>query len=133
MKKLENFIRCLGVLKKADTDMVKSDEIYRTGVIGQFDLPFELAWEALQAVLRIHGVEESRTGSPLEIVKLGYKTGFLDDGEIWLMMLEKRNKAIHSYDETEALETVSLIFERFIPTFEDLSLILSEKIKEAEE
>ena len=44
----------------------RDDEIYRTGIIGQFNLTFELAWKALQQVLRVHGVVEAETGSPRE-------------------------------------------------------------------
>ena len=77
MKKLDNFSNCLDILKNADFEMANNDDIYRTGVIGQFNLTFELAWKALQAVLRLHGAEGAETGSPREILQLGYKLGFL--------------------------------------------------------
>lgn len=48
MKKLENFSNCLNVLKNADFDLADNNDIYRTGVIGQFNLTIELAWKALQ-------------------------------------------------------------------------------------
>ena len=55
MKKLDNFSNCLSVLKNADFKLAENNEIYRTGVIGQFNLTFELAWKALQEVLKLHG------------------------------------------------------------------------------
>ena len=51
MKKLENFSNCLNVLKNADFDLADNNDIYRTGVIGQFNLTIELAWKALQEKL----------------------------------------------------------------------------------
>ena len=90
MKKLDNFSNCLDILKNADFEMANNDDIYRTGVIGQFNLTFELAWKALQAVLRLHGAEGAETGSPREILQLGYKLGFVDDAAVWLLMLKKR-------------------------------------------
>ena len=42
MKKLENFSNCLNVLKNADSDLADNNDIYRTGVIGQFNLTIEL-------------------------------------------------------------------------------------------
>lgn len=42
MKKLDNFSNCLTVLKNADFKMADNNEIYRTGVIGQFNLT--LSW-----------------------------------------------------------------------------------------
>lgn len=74
MKKLNNFVKCLEILKKADFEIAANDEIYRTGVVGQFNLTFELAWKALQEVLRLHGAA-AETGSPREILQLGYKMG----------------------------------------------------------
>ena len=64
MKKLDNFLNCLTVLKNADFQLADNNEIYRTGVIGQFNLTFELAWKALQELLKMHGVKEADTGSP---------------------------------------------------------------------
>ena len=64
MKKLDNFTNCLDVLKGADFKLAENNDIYRTGIIGQFNLTFELSWKALQAVLRIHGAEGAETGSP---------------------------------------------------------------------
>ena len=59
------------------TNTERSD-IYRTGIVGQFNLTFELAWKALQEVLRLYGAAEAGTGSPREILQLGYKLGFLE-------------------------------------------------------
>ena len=50
MKKLENFSNCSNVLKNADFDLADNNDIYRTGVIGQFNLTIELAWKALQEI-----------------------------------------------------------------------------------
>lgn len=82
MKKLDNFTNCLNVLKKADFAFANENDIYRTGIIGQFNLTFELAWKALQAVLRVHGAEAAETGSPREILQLGYRLGFVDDSPV---------------------------------------------------
>ena len=132
MKKFDNFSNCLSVLQKADFQMADNDEIYRTGVIGQFNLTFELAWKALQAVLREHGVQESQTGSPREIVQIGYKTGFVNDSAVWLLMLKKRNSTVHIYNEDEADEMLLLIRDSFIPAFVELRKTLRSKISQAE-
>lgn len=132
MKKLDNFSNCLDVLKRADFSMADHDEIYRTGVVGQFNLTFELAWKALQAVLRLHGVEAAQTGSPREILQLGYKLGFVSDEAVWLAMLKKRNTMAHIYDENEVDELLLLICDSFIPAFAALQAVLSEKLAEAE-
>ena len=132
MKKLDNFSNCLNVLKNADFKLADNNEIYRTGVIGQFNLTFELAWKALQEVLKLHGAEEASTGSPREILQLGYRLGFVDDSAVWLLMLKKRNTSVHVYNEDEVDEMILLIRDSFIPAFIVLEKTLREKLSEAE-
>jgi nucleotidyltransferase substrate binding protein (TIGR01987 family) len=130
MKKFDNFSKYLAVLQQADFKMADDNEIYRTGVVGQFNLTFELAWKALQAVMRDHGVADAETGSPREMLQLGYKFGFVDDAEVWLMMLKKRNLSVHLYNEAEIDELLIMIRDSFIPAFEKLRQTLSEKLEE---
>ncbi|MBR1751982.1 MAG: HI0074 family nucleotidyltransferase substrate-binding subunit [Ruminococcus sp.] len=132
MKKLDNFVSCLSVLKGADFEFASNNEIYRTGVIGQFNLTFELAWKALQAVLRVHGAEGAETGSPREILQLGFKMGFIDDSAVWLTMLKKRNTSTHIYDEDEVDELLLLIRDSFTPAFSVLESTLKNRLAEAE-
>ncbi len=129
MKKLDNFSNCLAVLKSADFKFADSNEIYRAGVIGQFNLTFELAWKALQEILKMHSVEGAATGSPREILQLGYKVGFISDSTVWLLMLKKRNTSVHIYNEDEML---LLIRDSFLPAFILLEETLRKKLEEAE-
>ncbi len=133
MKKLDNFSNCLTVLKNADFKMADNNEIYRTGVIGQFNLTFELAWKALQEVMKLHGVTDAQTGSPREILQLGYKLGFVDDAQVWLLMLKKRNTSVHIYNQEEIDEMLLLIRDSFLPAFLELERTLKNKLQEAEE
>lgn len=133
MKKMDNFLNCLDVLKQADFSLAAENEIYRTGIVGQFNLIFELAWKALQQVLRVHGVQEAETGSPREILQLGYKVGFIEDSSVWLLMLKKRNLSVHLYNEAEIDELLILIRDKFIPAFWQLGKMLQQKLAEVEE
>lgn len=130
MKKIDNFTKSLAWLKKVN--FANEDEIYIMGIIGQFNLTFELAWKALQAVLRLHGVSGAETGSPREILQLGYKFGFINDSDVWLAMLKKRNTLIHIYDENERNKMLVLIRDNFIPALITLENVLHEKLHDAE-
>ena len=132
MKKLDNFSNCLTILRNADFKLADNNDIYRTGVIGQFNLTFELAWKALQEILRLHGAEGVDTGSPREILQLGYKLGFVNDSAVWLLMLKKRNTSVHIYNEQEVDEMILLIRDSFIPAFVALEKTVREKLAEAE-
>ena len=132
MKKIDNFSRCLDVLKGANVQKARQDEIYRMGLIGQFHLSFELGWKALQAVLLGPGVQEAATGSPREIFRLGYRVGFLREETVWLDMLRSRNLSVHVYNEAEANELAARVLSSYLPALEGLLAVLEEKAVEIE-
>ena len=132
MKKLDNFSKCLAILRGADFKLAENNDIYRTGIIGQFNLTFELAWKALQEIMKLHGVTEAAIGSPREILQLGYKVGFINDSAVWLLMLKKRNTSVHIYNEEEIDEMIMLIRDSFLPAFTVLEETLSQKLDEVE-
>ena len=114
MRKLDAYRKCLDVLLSADRHMAGASDIYRTGVVGQFNLAFELAWKAVKEALEFHGIALSMPGSPREVLKEGYAAGLVDDADIWLDMLQKRNRSVHIYDEEEVDRLVALIFDRYM-------------------
>lgn len=132
MKKYDNFCGSLEVLKKSDRKKTAEDEIYRTGVIGQFNLTFELAWKLLQEVLRAHSVAEAQSGSPREIIKLGFKVNFIDNEQDWLIMQRDRNSSVHIYNEKDINEILGHIFDIYIPLFSKFKEKMADKIREAE-
>ena len=132
MKKLDNFANCLAVLADADFNLAETNDIYRTGIIGQFNLTFELAWKALQEIMRKHGVGEASTGSPREVLQLGYRIGFIENPDVWLLMLKKRDTSVHIYNEDEVDEMIILIHDSFLPAFMLLKNTLVKKLEEAE-
>ena len=132
--------------------------------------------------MRMHSVEGASTGSPREILQLGYKVGlqlfsshcparcfdmnmsksrdiqakmpspkvifyafwlvtvkvlnsyvgFINDAEVWLLMLKRRNTSVHIWNEDEVNEMIILIRDSFIPAFKILNETLLEKLDEAE-
>ena len=130
MKKLDNFSSCLDVLRRVNFELAKENEIYRTGIIWQFNLTLELAWKALQEILKLHGAADAEIGSPMEILLLGYKFGFLNDSAVWMLMLKKRNVSVYLYNEDDIDEMILLVRDSFIPAFSALEKTLREKLAE---
>lgn len=115
-RKYENYQRALAVLvADHDAELADGDDIYRMGIIGQFNLCFELAWKLLQVVLRLYGVSAAESGSPRAIIKLGFQVGFLDDEAVWLEMLRQRNTATHVCDGAAARAFARAICDDFLP------------------
>lgn len=83
--------------------------------------------------MKQHGVTDAQTGSPREILQLGYKLGFVDDAQVWLLMLKKRNTSVHIYNEEEIDRMHLLIRVSFLPAFLELERTLKKKLQEVEE
>ncbi|WP_295861349.1 HI0074 family nucleotidyltransferase substrate-binding subunit [uncultured Fibrobacter sp.] len=132
MQKFDNFLNCFQVLKNSNRQMAMTDEIYRTGVIGQFCLTFEQMWKTLQEVMRAHAINEAENGSPREILKAGYKFSFLDNEEVWLQMLKDRNSAMHIYDEEAFVGVLNRVYDSYIDTFDRFAVKIRVKIQEIE-
>ncbi len=80
-------------------ELTDPDSIYLDVAVKRFDFTFEMSWKAIKRVLAWRGIEAS---SPRSCFKEAYQQGYIEDQQEWLAMIESRNLAAHTYDETEA-------------------------------
>ena len=66
----------------------------------------------------------------IDALQLGYKIGFINDSQVWLLMLKKYNTSVYSYNEVD--EMIMLIHDSFVPAFTDVKDILLKKLEEVE-
>lgn len=81
------------------------------GVIRRFKLTFELFWKTLKLFLREEGVS-ART--PRDVFKEAFKLEWFDNEELFLNMLEDRNKTSHIYDNKTSREIFQRIKENYV-------------------
>ena len=87
------------------------NELDKDGVIQRFEFTYEMLWKALKIYLEEQGVIgtiQGQTGAPKSCFKESFRLGLIEDEEIFLDMLEDRNKTSHIYNK----ETSEEIFER---------------------
>ena len=53
-------------------------------------------------------------------VREAFSTRLIDSGEIWMRMIESRNRASHTYNQTVANELTELIRTKYFSLFEAL-------------
>lgn len=116
MKKYDNYVSHLNVLKQADKEQLDNAFII-SGIIDKFSIQFELGWKVLKELLAYEGSSAAATGSPRGIIKEAYAVYPFFDGEIWLDMLKDRNDRAHIYDGNAAGELVERILSCYIPEF----------------
>jgi len=95
------------------------------GVIRRFEFTFGLLWETLKIFLREEGVE-ART--PRDVFKEAFKLEWLDNEELFLNMLEDRNKTSHIYDNKTSREIFQRVKENYVSAIEKILACLKTKI-----
>ena len=77
-------------------------EWIRDAAIQRFEFTFELAWKTTMRVEQASGLESGT--SPRQVIKVAFKADWIDDDELWLKMLDDRNRTSHAYNRMIAEE-----------------------------
>lgn len=119
-QRFENFTRALDLLREA-LAIPKDDlsDLEREGLVQRFHYTFELAWQVLADRLEREGVALDMA-TPRRVVREAFATGVLDDGQLWMDMIEDRNRTVHTYDETRLEAVVANVRARYFAAFEAL-------------
>ena len=75
------------------------NKIYTMALIQAFEIVFELAWKTMKDYLEFNGII---TDTPRETIKEAFSKNIISDGQIWIEMMEARNKTSHTYKEEYA-------------------------------
>lgn len=86
-------------LKLKNGAVSAQDDLDKDGVIQRFEFTFELFWKTLKIFLAYKGIE---TKTPRDSLKEAFRINLIEDEELFLNMLEDRNKTSHIYDESTA-------------------------------
>ena len=101
----DNLIEMLDLLKKDPLS-----KAYKLAVIQSYEMDIELAWKTLKDYLNFLGF---KVQAPREVIKQAFAIEIIEDGEVWLQMLEDRNLTSHIYDESKAQEVVDSIKQNY--------------------
>ena len=129
-QRFENFQKAFKQLSSAIDLAEERDlsEIEQQGFIKAFEFTFELAWKVLKDYLESQNVEEA--SFPRSVLKQAFKYNLIDNGEIWLDMLEKRNLLTHTYEETRANKAIDLIRSKYYSQIDKMKLLFETKLNE---
>lgn len=95
-QRFENFEKAYRQLDSAIQSFDSLNVLEKEGLIQRFEYTSELAWKMLKDYLESEGVTAT---FPREVIKSSFHYGLIEDGEIWMDMLEKRNLLTHTYNE----------------------------------
>ncbi|MFO7153985.1 MAG: nucleotidyltransferase substrate binding protein [Caldicoprobacter oshimai] len=124
-QRFENFERAYKLLSSAIANFENLSLLEKEGLIQRFEYTFELAWKTLKDYLESQGV---LAGFPREVIKAAFHYGLIEDGDIWLDMLEKRNLMAHTYDEERFKLVVENIRESYYPAISQVYRCLGDRL-----
>ncbi len=120
---LESLQRALGQLHAALKALAADpdNEVIGMAVIKAYEFSFELSCKTLKDLLNHEGVDAQL---PREVLRQAFAAGLLQDGQLWIDMLEQRNLMAHTYDVQRARIAFARIGEHYAPALEALAMDL---------
>ncbi|MBP3820828.1 nucleotidyltransferase substrate binding protein [bacterium] len=103
------------------------NKIYIMALIQAYEMSFELAWKTLKDYLEYYG---KIVENPRSAIKEAFSEKLIQDGQIWIEMMEARNKTSHTYREDFAKQTAENILNLYIPQLKNLEKVLEIKTNE---
>jgi len=114
-QRFENFekayLRLKGTFAHRNSDSLS--ELEKEGVIQRFEYTFEVAWKTLMDYLVHDGIKFDQV-TPRSVIKEGFASGLVKDGQTWIDMLEHRNQMSHMYDEAAFEKAFQAISTRYL-------------------
>ena len=117
---LAKFERALAALR----EVMDANEtaMARDALLLRYVFTFEMAWQAMNAILRDLGEDPPRVAS--EVLKTAFVTRLIEDPDLWRALREARNEVSHAYDEKRAIAIAALVRAKALPAFDRLADVL---------
>lgn len=127
LKRFENYKLALSNMQETVYCIKQNgqNKIYTMALIQSFEMAFELAWKSLKDYQEYEGIKSE---TPRETIKNGFLRNMIEDGTLWINMMEARNKTSHTYKEEFATELCNDILNTYIPKINILTEFLKGKI-----
>jgi nucleotidyltransferase substrate binding protein (TIGR01987 family) len=119
-QRFQSFDRALALLREAvEHGPASLNQLEKEGAIQRFEYTLELAWKAAKDFLEESGVVLDPV-TPREVIKQAFAAKVLNDGQVWIDMLNHRNLLSHTYDITVFEKAVEALVARYLPAIEEL-------------
>ena len=119
-QRFQNYQKALVTIKNA-VELAGTRELSnleRQGLIQGFEFTFELAWNVMKDYLEEQGIT-GIIGSK-NAIRHAFHKGIIEDGQVWMDMVESRNISSHTYDEETAEKLFNKITNDYYNPFAEL-------------
>ena len=118
-RRFSNYLNALSHLSEAVESVHNPSDLEKEGTIQRFEFTHELAWKVMKDFLEYEGVTNivgSRSAT-----REAFHKGLISNGQLWMNMLESRNRTVHTYQNDVLEREYSLIKHTYYPLFVEFS------------
>jgi nucleotidyltransferase substrate binding protein (TIGR01987 family) len=118
-QRFQNFRKAFNQLTKAAVlaQQRQLSDLEQQGLIQAFEFTHELAWNTIKDFLESRG-RLNLFGSK-DATREAFAAGLIENGDVWMEMVENRNETTHTYDEETANKIGEAILSRYLREFEN--------------
>lgn len=124
-QRFKNFDNAFNKLHSAVLGFEDLSDLEKEGLIQRFEYTFELAWKTLKDYLESKEVDVK---FPRDVIKAAFHYEIVQEGEVWMDMLEKRNLLAHTYSEERFNLAVKKINEEYFAAITQVYSYLEQKL-----
>ena len=101
------------------------DELIKEGLIQRFEYTHELAWNVMKDYALFQG--NSTIGGSRDATREAYKLQIIENADVWMDMIQSRNKTSHTYNVEIANEIFGKIIREYFQLFLDFQKTMEGK------
>ena len=120
LQRFQNYQKAFAQLTQA-VDLSRQralSKLEQQGLIHEFEYTHELAWNTLKDFLEARGAAEI-FGSR-DTTRAAFTAGLIDQGEVWMQMIQSRNQSTHTYNEEMMTQIVTAVIQTYMAEFTKL-------------
>ena len=116
-KRFNNFTAALNNLTAAINLSKKRElsDLEEQGLIKGFEYTYELAWKSIKDFFEFQG--DTELSGSRDTIRLAFRRKLIEEGEIWMQMINSRIQTVHTYNKEVAKETATKIIKQYYPEF----------------
>ena len=116
-QRFSNYRKALRQLQKF-IDKGELSELEEQGLIKSFEYTYELAWNTVKDFLEFQG--HSDIFGSRDAFRKAFQLGIIEDGAVWMDMIQSRNRTTHTYNEETANEISRTVISVYFDAFKKL-------------
>ncbi len=114
-QRFSNFEKALLKLSEVIEKKEILSDLEKEGLIQRFEFTHELSWQVMKDFLIYDGIQNI-IGSR-STVREAFNKGIISNGEVWMEMIESRNRTSHTYLESILESEYNKITKNYYPLF----------------